>query len=291
MSSPPPGFSRDNPPARSDRSRAALAYWDERNFCSSEETSPASPGPSPPPSTPPRSVNRHLLWTNPEDLRSLRAQQQQRQLLNVTMSPMTMREGAARLGTVGNGCHLSGPSSQSFNDPLPTVPAPNLSPTNPHPFPTNPALTKHHQPPMVRRDNTALGKPAASRLAKNTICMAGGESRLCIPESICALLQVGSRRTAWEAMLSARRTDRDMCLKDLIPTIAPLGIWVRRVTGQYNRWGGVPLHLFTMTKNKNCILLIDLNLVDLKGRRCRHFVAFDGKNIYDHPMTAKVNQS
>ena len=92
-------------------------------------------------------------------------------------------------------------------------------------------------------------------------------------------------------MLSVKKTDRDLCLQDLIPIVAPLGLQFRRVTGRYMLKGGAPLNLFRNTEPGKCKLLISVRLTDLKGRLCRHFVAFDGSVIYDKPLCAKVNRS
>ena len=92
-------------------------------------------------------------------------------------------------------------------------------------------------------------------------------------------------------MLAVKKANRDLCLRDLIPILAPLGIQFQRVTGCYLQKGGAPLNFFKKNKNKKCKLLINLRLTDLKGRRWGHCVAFDGSVVYDKPLCAKVNQS
>ena len=92
-------------------------------------------------------------------------------------------------------------------------------------------------------------------------------------------------------MLSVKKTDWDLCVQDLIPILAPLGVQFRRVTGRYMQKGGAPLNLFEKTKDKKCKLLIHVLLTDLKGRRWGHCVAFDGSVIYDKPLCARVNRS
>ena len=127
-----------------------------------------------------------------------------------------------------------------------------------------------------------------ARLSKNKTSMAGGDSRMCIPESICALLPGGKKRVVWDAVLSVKMT-RDFCLLDLVPILEPLGIRVERVTSRYMRKGGGPLHLLQSTKKEKCKLLIQIQMVDLEGDVLRHCVAFDGRVIYDNPSDVTVN--
>ena len=141
----------------------------------------------------------------------------------------------------------SGPGSQSADDSPPSVPSLAGPPSPP---------TNQRQLPATRRNNAALKKDLGSRLSKNKTSMADGDSRLCILEAICTVLPEDMKHMAWEAMLSAKKTrsvkkTRDFCLLDLVPSLEPLGVQVKRVTDRYMRKGGGPLHLLKSTKKKN----------------------------------------
>ena len=174
----------------------------------------------------------------------------------------------------------SGPGSQSADDSPPSVPSLAGPPSPP---------TNQRQLPATRRNNAAFKKDGGSRLSKNKTSMAGGDSRMCIPEAISAVLPESMKRIAWEEMLLVTKTGRDFCLLDLVPSLKPLGVRVKRVTSRYMRKGGGPLHLLQSTKKEKCKLLIQVQMVDLEGDVLRHCVAFDGRVIYDTPSDVQVN--
>ena len=101
-----------------------------------------------------------------------------------------------------------------------------------------------------------------------------------------ALLPEGMKREAWKVMLPVTLAGAQINLKNLRPHLAPLGVSFKYVSSRYLRDGGAPLHLFRET---SCKLLICLHLDNIKGRLCKHAVAFDGRVVHDQPLSAQVN--
>ena len=114
----------------------------------------------------------------------------------------------------------------------------------------------------------------------------GGVRGTCLLEAIVALLPEGMKREAMKAMLPVTLAGAQTNLKSLRPRLAPLGVSFKHVSSRYLRDGGAPLHLFRETA---CKLLIYLHLDDIKGRLCKHAVAFDGRVVHDQPLSAQVN--
>ena len=52
--------------------------------------------------------------------------------------------------------------------------------------------------------------------------------------------------------------------------------------------GGASYHLL---KEKYCKLIVNIRLTDLKGNILSHFVAWNGKDIIDHPNSSKMNDT
>ena len=70
--------------------------------------------------------------------------------------------------------------------------------------------------------------------------------------------------------------------------LAKHGMMLKRVSSKCNQRGGLPYHVL---KEGECNLIINIKLGDLQHRPpfASHFVAWDGKIIWDHPDYVKVN--
>ena len=66
------------------------------------------------------------------------------------------------------------------------------------------------------------------------------------------------------------------------------GLSLERISGKYNRKGEASCHLL---KENYCKLIVNIRLTDLKGNILSHFVAWNGKDIIDHPNSSKMNDT
>ena len=84
-------------------------------------------------------------------------------------------------------------------------------------------------------------------------------------------------------------SEGDTSINDANCGLAKHGVALQRVSGDYIKKGGAPLHLLQIQKQYR--IVIHIRLVTLKNEVAHHFVAWDGSTVFDRPMSAKVNKS
>ena len=103
--------------------------------------------------------------------------------------------------------------------------------------------------------------------------------------------QYRNNRRITSDLLSAMPTeigvDREPQVGDMIGVLQSRGWTLAPVGMRYRANGG---QLFNLMQEKKCSLILNIMLTDHEGDSWRHFVAWDGSIIHDHPYICKVNK-
>ena len=73
---------------------------------------------------------------------------------------------------------------------------------------------------------------------------------------------------------------------DMLGVLNSLG-WTLVPVGMRYRAGG---HFLNLMQEKKCRVIVNIKLTNHEGETWRHFVAWDGSIIHDHPCNCKVNK-
>ena len=115
--------------------------------------------------------------------------------------------------------------------------------------------------------------------------------RTCLADAICALLpDEKSKESVFLSICSEMPAKGDTSIACANIALARHGMVLERATSQYNQQGGLPYHLM---KECKCQLVINIKLGDIAKRTlfASHFVAWDGKTVWDRPHNVKVNDT
>ena len=88
------------------------------------------------------------------------------------------------------------------------------------------------------------------------------------------------------AISSSMPTEGDTSMMNITDALATNGLMLKQVNAKYIRKGGAPFHIL---QERECRMIISIKLTNLEGMTMSHFVAWDGKVIYDRPFTSNVN--
>ena len=110
--------------------------------------------------------------------------------------------------------------------------------------------------------------------------------RTCLQDAIVALVP---KEDVISSIYSSMPTEGDTSIEDTNRCLAKHGMVLERVSGDYIKKGGAPLHLLQI--QKRCRIIIHIRLVNLKNEVANHFVAWDGSTVFDRPKNAGVNKT
>ena len=128
-----------------------------------------------------------------------------------------------------------------------------------------------------------------NRLVRNQITDIGGgpNERTCLLDTIMAILPPNKNKELMcLAILSSMPTEGDTSMMNITDALATNGLMLKQVNAKYIRKGGAPFHIL---QERECRMIISVKLTNLEGMTMSHFVAWDGKVIYDRPFTSNVN--
>ena len=117
----------------------------------------------------------------------------------------------------------------------------------------------------------------------------GLNGRTCLADAICALLPDEQRKqSVFSSICLEMPAKGDTSIACTNVALARHGMVLERATSQYNQRGGLPYHLM---KECECRLVINIKLgvIARKTMFASHFVAWDGKVVWDRPHSVKVN--
>ena len=123
------------------------------------------------------------------------------------------------------------------------------------------------------------------------IAPTGHNGRTCLADAIGALLpDKQSKQSIFSSICSEMPAEGDTSIACANVALARHGMVLERATSQYNQRGGLPYHLM---KECECRLVINIKLgvIARKTLFASHFVAWDGKVVWDRPHSVKVNDT
>ena len=107
-------------------------------------------------------------------------------------------------------------------------------------------------------------------------------------DSVAAILPPNiSRELVCTAISSAMPADGDTSISDIKNALAEYGLMLEQVNSRFIKKGGAAFYLL---QERDCRLVINITLTNIKGRKMSHFVAWDGNEIFDRPHTSRVSQ-
>ena len=117
---------------------------------------------------------------------------------------------------------------------------------------------------------------------------AHANNRTCLAEAICALLPDRKKALVFLDICLAMPMTGDTLIRCANNVLTKHGMVLRRVNTSYNQRGGTPFHLL---KERNHNLVINIKLGDLLHGTgfTSHFIAWDGKTLWDHLDSVQVN--
>ena len=137
----------------------------------------------------------------------------------------------------------------------------------------------------------AMMAEGGSRLVLNKLAPGGWgvNTHTCLLDSIYALMEPGRLREAlYKAMVQAMPAEGDTTIAALDDALASHGLELRSCGKLYHKEGGAALHLMM---ERDCRLVISIKLTNTAGQKMSHFVAWDGKVVYDKPQNCWVNST
>ena len=112
-------------------------------------------------------------------------------------------------------------------------------------------------------------------------------TRTCLIEAFRKLIPDQDPNGHFWSQLAERMPETgDTSLLHLKPVLDANGVIVTDVTGMYQVKHGVP---FNILQERECALILNIRLVNPKGQKISHFVAWDGKTIFDNPSNCCVS--
>ena len=130
-----------------------------------------------------------------------------------------------------------------------------------------------------------------ARLVRNTTAVEQScpNNCTCLLDAITAILPpTMNKELVCSAIASSMPAEGDTSILNISNALAAHGLLLERVSEKYIRKGGAPFHLL---QEHDCRLVINIKLTNIEGRTISHFVAWDGKVIYDRPFTSMVNET
>ena len=148
--------------------------------------------------------------------------------------------------------------------------------------------TKTHG--IRNNEKKSTTKEAGARLVANKtrVTQSDHNERTYLPDAMTALLPSDEKKTVYSAMVIDMPAEGDMSIFHIANALSKHGLSLERVSGKYNQKSRASYHLL---KEKDCKLIANTRLIDLKGNILSHFVAWNGKVIIDHPNSSKVNDT
>ena len=136
----------------------------------------------------------------------------------------------------------------------------------------------------------AQTKKGGSRLVRNNhiknIC--GSNTRTCLMDSVAAILPPNiSRELVCASISSAMPEEGDTSISDIKNAMEEYGLMLEQVNSRFIKKGGAAFYIL---QERDCRLVISLSLTNKEGRTMSHFVAWDGKEIFDRPHTNRVSR-
>ena len=128
---------------------------------------------------------------------------------------------------------------------------------------------------------TAKMKNGGSRLVHNKSITHMSDTNICtcLLDSILVILPPSkNKELVGPVIASSMHVEGDTSIIDISNALSAHGLMLERVAAKYIRKGRAPFHLL---QENDCRLVINIKLTNLEGRTMCHFVAWDGKVIYD----------
>ena len=113
-------------------------------------------------------------------------------------------------------------------------------------------------------------------------------NRTCLADEIYALLSHKEKAPVFSDICLGMPATGDTSIRCANNALAKHGMEPKRASSAYNQREGTPYHLL---KDRQYNLIINIKLGDLHHGTgfSSHFVAWDGKTIWDHPDSVRVN--
>ena len=113
-------------------------------------------------------------------------------------------------------------------------------------------------------------------------------NRTCFADAIYALLSNKEKAPVSSSICSVMPAEGDTPILCANADLSKHGMALKRASSVYNQRGGTPYHLL---KEQKCNLIINIKLGELQHGTgfSSHFIAWDGKTIWDHPYSVRVN--
>ena len=167
--------------------------------------------------------------------------------------------------------------------------------SNFHPPQLNQSTKKRSRKGKSQGVRTLIAKArrneGGARLVRNTTAVEQScpNNRTCLLDAITAILPpTMNKELVCSAIASSMPAEGDTSILNISNALAAHGLLLERVSEKYIRKGGAPFHLL---QEHDCRLVINIKLTNIEGRTISHFVAWDGKVIYDRPFTSMVNKT
>ena len=132
-----------------------------------------------------------------------------------------------------------------------------------------------------------MGTQAGARIFRTTTSQVGRPySRMCLLDAISVFVTAPEDKQRLKAdVLACMPAEGNTSIGQIEGALVRNRIWVERVTKAYLKKGGAPFYLFQRGK---CQLIVMIKLTNHAGETVRHFVAWDGRVIHDHPYSCEI---
>ena len=140
----------------------------------------------------------------------------------------------------------------------------------------------------IKRGMEIAKVKAGCRLVPNLKGVVGGKNkRTCLLDAVLSILFPNNDADKLKVKITnAMPKEGDTSIMDIESALRECGLKLELKNNMYIKKGGAAYHLL---HEKNCRLIIRIKLVNLKGQNMTHFVAWDGKTVYDNPYNLDVD--
>ena len=140
----------------------------------------------------------------------------------------------------------------------------------------------------IKRGMEIAKVKAGSRLIPNLKGIEGGKNkRTCLLDAVLSILFPNNNADKLKVKITnAMPKEGDTSIMDIESALRECGLKLELKNNMYIKKGGAAYHLF---HENDCRLIIRIKLVNLNGQKMTHFVAWDGKTVYDNPYNLDVD--
>jgi hypothetical protein len=166
-------------------------------------------------------------------------------------------------------------------------PMPQSEKSKKHALQAKPTQTRNRR--RIRRNGTKSMKiVGGSKLFRSKYGEKSNRknNRLCLLNSILRVMPDGlDGITVRTDVASSMPKEGDTPISSASKALMPHGIYLHPISKKYHQLGGPE---FNLLQEKDCRLIINVKLTNVKKQHMYHFVAWDGKVVHDDPQSVSV---